>query len=168
MLIASGGREAIVLWDLATGKQVFKITGNANFIDGLAFSPDGRMLAATTRKLWGGIGTQVYRLQPDRGIRVFRGFATSTEKWAFSPQSKLLAALSDNWRVAVWDLQANSLLHVLPVPPGNYTDNATLVFDSQGQRLAFASSRSASVWNARTGRSLGDWKLPRGLLHLRY
>ena len=44
------------LWDVAAGREVHTLTGHANIVTSLAFSPDGRWLATgswdKTIKIW--------------------------------------------------------------------------------------------------------------------
>jgi hypothetical protein len=55
--VASAGRDrAIWLWDLATGQEVARLEGHANYVWSLAFSPDGTSLVSgsgdSTVRLW--------------------------------------------------------------------------------------------------------------------
>src|SRR5262249_24969163 len=55
--VASAGQgRAILLWDIATGAEVARLQGHANYIFSLAFSPDGTTLASgsgdCTLRLW--------------------------------------------------------------------------------------------------------------------
>ena len=45
--LASAGRDrSIWLWDLASGQEVARLEGHANYVFSLAFSPDGSSLAS--------------------------------------------------------------------------------------------------------------------------
>lgn len=49
-MIASTGRDGtVVLWDVATAKEVRRLPQNKNYIAELAFSPDGKTLATYGR-----------------------------------------------------------------------------------------------------------------------
>jgi WD40 repeat protein len=76
----------------------------------------------------------------------------------------LVAALSNDWRVGIWDRVARRLLHVLEVTPGFHTDNVALAFSPEGRRIAFSSGREASLWDLATGEPLRTWKLFPGLV----
>ena len=55
--IASGGRDRLVrLWDAATGEELVRLPGHADYVYSLAFSPDGKTLVSSsgdsTLRLW--------------------------------------------------------------------------------------------------------------------
>jgi WD40 repeat protein len=120
---------------------------------GLEFSRDGRMLAAlgccepgSTIEVWSArSGKELF------SPRV-AGHATSI---AFSPDSQLLAAGTEDGKVVLWDLAADS-------PAGAPVDVATgpveaISFSPDG-RLFVASSDDgrATLWNPRTHKRLAD------------
>jgi WD40 repeat protein len=41
-----GGREAVRIWDPGTGEPLHELSGHADEVRSLAFSPDGRTLAS--------------------------------------------------------------------------------------------------------------------------
>jgi WD40 repeat protein len=38
----------VKLWDTSTGKQIKTLTGHTNEVNGVSFSPDGKMLATAS------------------------------------------------------------------------------------------------------------------------
>src|SRR5262249_5253527 len=82
----------------------------------------------------------------------------------FSSDDRLVAALSHNWKVAVWDWKAGRLLHVFEVPSGLFADNATLAFNADSTRMAFVSGTRATLWEVASGKVLDSWDLPWGLV----
>src|SRR5207253_8427446 len=74
-----------------------------------------------------------------------------------------VAAISQQWQVAVWHLSDRHLLYVLDGPHGEFVDNAALAFDPSGEKLACAGGRQAKLWDVATGRKLRDWYLWPGL-----
>src|SRR5206468_10325083 len=105
---------------------------------GLAFSPDGKKLAASHRSVFSGEGgVVVCDLEYSRGIQTLRGLTDQVAKVQISPGSKYLAALSHGWQVGIWDLTTGFLRHVLNVPLGFAADNAGLAFSPDGNGFAF-------------------------------
>jgi WD40 repeat protein len=47
-MVASGHWDNVTLWDLRTGERLALLTGFARYVEGIAFRPDGRSLAAIT------------------------------------------------------------------------------------------------------------------------
>jgi WD40 repeat protein len=101
--LASGGfDETVKLWDVATGRLLWRTRGNQGGVSFLAFSPNGKTLAS-------GGGDGVVRLWE---------MATRKERWhfgkhrsavkcgAFSRDGKLLASGSYDTTILVWDLAA--------------------------------------------------------------
>jgi hypothetical protein len=76
----------------------------------------------------------------------------------------LVAALSNDWHVGIWDLTTHRLLHILEVTPGSHSDNSALSFSPDGRQLAFSAGHEASLWGVVTGEPLKRWPLPEGLV----
>ncbi len=164
MTLASAGRDSPNLWDVGTGRLLLML-GNRDQATDLAFSPDGRRLAVSSDHGVPGRSdvVVVYELDFGRGMQSLRGLVGQIAHVRFSPDGRWLAALSQNWQVAVWDLKENHLLHVFDVPKGLFADNADLCFSPDGNRFAFVTGRQAKMWEVASGRELGSWDLPPGL-----
>jgi eukaryotic-like serine/threonine-protein kinase len=163
--LGSAGHPNGRLWDVATGQQLLGLPVG-DWATDLAFSADGQKLASCNDHRSAPQHSQVlvFDLEPGRGLRTFRGLVGQIARIQFSPDDRLLAALSSNWHVAIWDLDKGRLLHLLEVPKGLTADNAALVFDARGTRLAFASGTQAKLWAVGSGEELDSWDLPAGLV----
>lgn len=62
-----------------------------------------------------------------------------------------MAGVSHDWQVGVWEVGSGRLVRRFAVPPGASADNAAVASNATGVRLAFASGRSARMWNLGTG-----------------
>jgi WD40 repeat protein len=159
MTIASGGRQAIHYWDVATGHSLLNIVRGDEH-HALGFSPDGRKLAFGVQ-----VGdSEVIDLEPDRGVMALRGLSSQSANVEFSHDGQRLAALSHNWEVGVWDLASNRLEWILQAPKGLYADNAALAFSRDDSQLAFATLTDARLWDLKTAGLSKSWQLPRGLV----
>ena len=94
---------------------------------------------------------------------MLRGLAAPIHQIWFSSDTRWVAALSDDWQVAIWDVPRGRLRFLLAVPPGVSTDMAGGCFDSRAEKFAYASWREACLYDMATGKTLRRWPLPDGL-----
>jgi hypothetical protein len=125
------------------------LTGHTDAVNGVAFSPDGTLLATTsadqTVRLW-----DVATGQPRGGpLEDHTGAVRSV---AFSPDGTLLATASADQTVRLWDT-ATGQPHGAPLT--GHTDAVWgVLFSPDGSLLATASQdRTARLWNP----SFGSW-----------
>ena len=160
--LASAGRGEAKLWDVATGNLLLSL-GGRNTMTSVAFSPDGTRLVIGSEAAHGSPGgVDLYRLENGRGIRTLRGLRGQVLKTIFSPDGRLVAGLSQDWQVAVWDRASGQLRIKLDVPQGLVADNSGLAFSPDGRRFAFSAGHEAKLWDLDTGKELGAWTLPEG------
>ena len=164
MTLASTGRGHVQLWDIASGRSLLSI-GAGNYVMALAFSPDGKQLAVGSVAAFGSPDSvEIWELEFGRGIRRLRGVSRSVFRPIFSPDGRLVAGLSDNWHLGIWDRPNHRLLHVLGVTRGYHIDNVGLAFSPDGRLVAFSAGREASLWDVATGKVVRTWSLPAGLV----
>jgi WD40 repeat protein len=161
-LLASRAMGGLKIWDAATGTLLLNLIGG-DYGAGLAFAPDGRTVANSSVSAFGPGAVFIHALENGRGIRTLHGLSTHVIVVAASRDGRLLAALTQDWKVAVWDRVNGRLRRVLDIPPGLTADNAALAFSPDGRRLAFAGGNAASLWDIATGKELRRWPLPPGL-----
>ncbi len=162
-LLASAGRHVTHVWDVATGRKVLSL-GESDFATDLVFSSDGHNLFVGRRAGFAPASVVSWNLEFGRGMHTLRGLAGRISKLRFSSDGKMIAALSHDWQVGVWDADGRRLLRVIDVPPGVTADNAALAFSPDGSQLAFSAGENAFLWNSATGRQLRQWQLPKGLV----
>ena len=161
--LASAGRQDTHLWDVASGRLLLRLYGDSGSdCRALAFNAEGdRILHGTVPdSSWAAVA--LWELDPPRGIQVLRGLAAPIHQIWFSSDTRWVAALSDDWQVAIWDLPRGRLRFVLSVPPGEVADMAGGCFDSGAARFAFASLHEACLYDMATGKTLRRWPLPDG------
>jgi eukaryotic-like serine/threonine-protein kinase len=161
--LASAGRHVAKLWDATTGRHLLDLSPGDE-THGLAFSPDGRRLAIG-HSAWSGV--TVDALENGRGTLSLRGLSSQVAHVAFSADGRTLAALSQDWRIAIWDADTGHLKHLLDAPRGLVADHAAIAFGLDGHRFAAATggetSGAAIMWDLDSGRELKTWTLPPGL-----
>ncbi len=97
--IALGGGSVLGLWDAATGQEIRSFVGHTSMINGLAFSPDGALLATASQDnpivLWDvATGQELY--VGDQGA--------PANRVAFSPDGTILLSTGDNGQVVKWEV----------------------------------------------------------------
>jgi WD40 repeat protein len=139
--IASGG-DNLRLWD-ARGKITRTIDIPGRYVEALALSPDGEMLATGGRdktvRLWDvKTGNQLQQYKHPGTLRAV----------AFSPDGKKLASGDLQLNIRLWDVEAKKELHKIKVQ-ATFTDRLSLAFSPDGKTLACGGALNA------------DW--PRGI-----
>jgi WD40 repeat protein len=168
--LASTARTFVKLWDVATGRPLLDLH-SVNFMTGAAFSPDGKLVASCAVAALGSPGeVKIWQLEPDRGIRTFRGWVGPITKLDFSPNEQFLTALFQDGRLAVWDLKTGLLRHNFEAPKVAWVDNAAIAISPDNRQLAFAGSTQtrgqAVLWDLDTGKVAGNWSFAPGLQNI--
>src|SRR5262249_42161438 len=98
-LLASGGFDRTVkLWDLATGKELFTMTGHNEPIISLVFTPDSKKLISGTVEDSSSTRTSLKMWDTATGKEL-----TAIQDGGPAHQAPVLAATPDNKKVLVWD-----------------------------------------------------------------
>ncbi len=168
-ILAVGGHNYASLWDVTSGTEVLDFRGVHSCL-GMSFSPDGRRLAATSARPAESDAANdpsrvdIWNIENGRGVQTLRGLSNPVSQITFSPDSRFVAALSSDWRVAIWDRPTGALRYVLAPAEGLFADNAGLAFSRDGRRFAFAAGSDATLWDLASGRSIDHWKFPSALI----
>jgi hypothetical protein len=156
-LLASGGRGPARLWDASTGRALLSLHTNG-VVCTLAFAPDGRRLAVGSKNPG---FVSLWELEDGRGIQTLRGLTTQATRLCYSADGRWLAALSQTYQIALWDVRTGQLRFRLTAPRGDM-EKAALAFDAAGERLACSAGEDVKLWNVTSGQELGAWQVPKG------
>ncbi|KAJ5630085.1 hypothetical protein N7528_003742, partial [Penicillium herquei] len=150
--LASGCVDHIIqVWDLVQGTLQHNLKGHLDDVTSVTFSPDGRLLASSSR------GTvYLWDLATSTLQQTLQVPPSMTNPMAFSPDSQLLAvagslleARSLTGIIQLWNL-AEGVLH--QTLQGHSDQILSLVFSPDGQLLAsIFLGRAVQVWNLDTG-----------------
>jgi hypothetical protein len=162
MLVSGSHDGTLILWDVATGKQLRSIEGHRLHgrpfeVVSVAFSSDGKMLSSAssdqTVRLWSaGTGAQ---------LRVFTGVKFAQEVVFSSDGSKIAAANCET--VMVWDTATGALSRTFrkaPTDSGRSYCAAHVAFSPDGRNL-IADGGPIEIWEVSTGVEVRRFK-PQG------
>ena len=148
-LLAAGGSDGtVLLWSTAThGDRLLRVPGGGP-VRSVAFSPDGKKLAASTDT-----GIDVWDVDSGRvvGHPAYNGYAYSV---AFSPDGRTIAAAGSNTTIRLYSgtdyRQVGSPMAVKDGRPVN-----SIAFSRDGREIAAGSAGTTVLWSVRTHRQLG-------------
>jgi WD40 repeat protein/serine/threonine protein kinase len=156
--LAGGAQGGMVkIWGTHSGQEVLALTtGTTAPVAGVAFSPDGRLLAAAS-------GSQVkmvkvWDAQTGRDAVTLRALDTSgVLNVAFSPDSRFLAGAAWDKTIRVWDIETGEDVLALQ---GHSSRVDGVAFSPDGRCLASASfDGTVKVWDAQTGKGTRIFKV---------
>jgi WD40 repeat protein len=152
LLATSSGKQPIRVWDGQTLKELPTWPGQKEErIDSLAFSPDGKMLAATAPQF-----TQVWDTETGKLRHKLSGLGWQSFSSTFSHDGKTLAVADGNV-VTLWDPATGAPLHDF----GHTYLIGALAFAPDGKSLISGASytdRFIHRWNPSTGERLATWR----------
>lgn len=141
--IAVGAQgDAITFYAVATGQQSGAIAGKF-FVRGLAYSPDGRVLAAAlsdgTCLLWQDGQFWDWRAEHERPVTACQ----------FSPDGTILATASADRTLKLWDYRRGALLHTCT----GHTDTiySCAFAPSGGSIITVSRDRTLRLWDVGSG-----------------
>ena len=142
-ILASGSYDnTIKTWDVATGRTLLTLTGP---VWSLAFSPDGRTLAAADNKI------KLWDMRTGRELRRLAGHNEAVMSVAFSPDGRTLASAGGaDDTIKLWDIVSGQELH--SQIGADRVDS--VVFSPDGQTLASAMGKTLNLWDVTSWREV--------------
>jgi WD40 repeat protein len=169
----SPGNGVVRVWDAATGEKVREIDTKRGDVAGIAFSPDGKLIATKAEltaavNLWDAATGNHLRTVGQDGESGFSGGRVMIESGGvqtpavvFSPDGRLVAAAGDKKQVCVWDVATGTLVREFPVPARQTV--AAVAFSGNGHALAtLANTGGVTVYEVATGEKRCEFTPPTG------
>jgi WD40 repeat protein/serine/threonine protein kinase len=142
-----GGK--ILLWDPKTNEVNAQFHGHKSLITGIAFSPNGELLASVG---WGSYDSQgevkLWDVKTQQEIVQIKGHDSPVRGVAFAPDGKSIATASMDMTVKIWNVANGKLTHTLAGHAGAVFNVA---FSPVGNRLGSASTDgTVRLWDTET------------------
>ncbi len=151
-LLAVGSYKEVDLLDPATGRRLAALTGMVDEVRSVAFSRDGKWLAAAGG-LAGRLGeVVVWNVETRQPVTTIHGHADCIYGVAFSADGRRIATASYDKLIKLWDTGSGQETATLK----DHIDSIfALAFSPDGKRIASgAADRTVKLWDAATGQRL--------------
>ncbi len=137
--------QKVVILDPLTTRPIFTLEGHANEVRGLAFSPDGKRLAAAGGHPGQFGEIKLWDAATGKEIKTWRGHRDNIFALAFSPDGTKLATCSYDKLIKLWDAATGEEIKTLK----DHTDSVfTIAFSPDGKWLASgAADRTVKIWD---------------------
>jgi len=128
--------------------KIFVQLGHTNFIESVAFSPDGKYAVS------GGLdGTiQLWDLSSGRTIRILNSGQYAVDSVAFSPDGRYIASGGGDDSIRLWDVETGREIKKLS---GHTNSVPSVAFSPDGRYIVSASEdKTIKLWETSTGREI--------------
>jgi serine/threonine-protein kinase len=153
LLLSSGYDNAVLLWDVATGKKLGRLGDGKAMVHGMTFSADGRRAvmgaADGTVTLWD-VATR-------KEVKAFRGHTGPVFGVAITPDGKYILSASRDKTLRVWDVAAGKESRRLEGHKGSV---AAVVLSADGTRALSAGADGVRLWDVAAGKTLRTLTVP--------
>lgn len=142
--LASGGADnSVLIWQVASGRQLRALTGHVGYIRSVAISSNGQWIASgsidRTARVWDvATGRELYTLA---------GHSGSVEALAFSSDGRWLASGSSDKTIKIWDMATGKELRTLTKHTAPVT---VLAFSANAASLASAGGTDLIRWDTKS------------------
>jgi WD40 repeat protein len=152
-LATANAGESIQFRDVGTGKELRTLEGLPGGTASIAYSRDGKTIAAGSAT---DQGVGLWDVSSGRLMFQMQGHSTAVRAVAFAPDGKLLASGGADGTVRLWDPATGKELRKAETSPGGVSG---LCFSPDGQALFSTGASGTVCWDPTPGKNLRTvWK----------
>ena len=136
--LAAGSMGQVRVWEIASGEPIYDLE-HRNWVNDLAFSPDGETLAADR----GDSAIVLWDMASGEQRAVLEAHAGDVTGLAFSPDGRLLASSSRDLTIRLWEISTGKELNALV---GHSGWAQAVAFSPDGATLASGALDQTRLW----------------------
>jgi WD40 repeat protein/tetratricopeptide (TPR) repeat protein len=137
----------ITLWDVVSGRELRKLSGNMSAWTRIEFSTDRKMIAVSDLGL-----IKLWDISSGRELQTLSASANGIYSITFSPDNRMLASGLDNGNIQLWEVTSGREVRTLS---GHSAGVSSIVFSPDGKVLASGSNDATiKFWDVASGREL--------------
>ncbi len=138
----------IDLWNVETGDEIYRLTGNSSTVDSVVFSPDEKSIVSTHSNIIRFWETASGKLQ-----FILKGHAGNINSILFSPDGKTLASRGNDKIIKLWDVSTAKERYTLTSKQESYY---SMSFSTDGKELIIkdSSAKALETWDTETGKEI--------------
>jgi WD40 repeat protein len=146
-LLTAGTEGSARYWDIATGKEIYRLPGAGGQVYGVAISPDGtKLLSCGGDRL-----IHVWDAATGKEVKQLKGHTDEVIDLAISPDGRMVASSGYDCQLRLWNLDTGELV----ASPGNAGGGLGAAFSPDGKLIAtWAQDHMVRLWDVKERKEL--------------